>query len=130
MGTGEKSLLCNPGSELRLLGGGREKKEGEGNKWGGGKKRLSSAFECSYFLLPSPALRPATRAYRDAFTARMTYQIPGTAVGDAQTNPAGTGMTLTALDKGNKEKHQETKPTNERVLCVFSILKLLSQELS
>ena len=96
MGTGEKSLLCDPGSELRLLRGGREKKEGEGNKWGGGKKRLSSAFECSYFLLPSPALRPATRAYRDAFTARMTYQIPGTAVGDAQTNPAGTGMTLTA----------------------------------
>ena len=36
MGTGEKSLLCNPGSELRLLGGGREKKEGEGNKRGGG----------------------------------------------------------------------------------------------
>ena len=38
MGTGEKSLLCNPGSELRLLGGGREKKEGEGNKRGGGGK--------------------------------------------------------------------------------------------
>ena len=26
MGRGEKSLLCNPGSELRLLGGSEERK--------------------------------------------------------------------------------------------------------
>ena len=35
-GVGEKSLLCDPGSELRL--GGREKKEGEDNKWDGKNK--------------------------------------------------------------------------------------------
>ena len=34
MEKGEKSLLlCDPGSELRLLIGGRKKKKGEGNKW-------------------------------------------------------------------------------------------------
>ena len=33
MGKGEKSLLCDPGSELRL--GGREKKEGQDSKWDG-----------------------------------------------------------------------------------------------
>ena len=34
---GEKSLLCDPGSELRL--GGRENRRGEDNKWDGKKKK-------------------------------------------------------------------------------------------
>ena len=37
---GENSLLCDPGSELRL--GGREKKKGEDNKWDGKKKKKVS----------------------------------------------------------------------------------------
>ena len=37
MGRGEKSLLCDPGSELRLVG--REKKKGKYNKWNVGKKK-------------------------------------------------------------------------------------------
>ena len=36
MGREKKSLLCDPGSELRL--GGREKKKGEDNKWDGKKR--------------------------------------------------------------------------------------------
>ena len=40
---GEKSLLCDPGSEVRL--GGREKKKGEDNKWDGKKKRVKEKNE-------------------------------------------------------------------------------------
>ena len=37
----ERSLLCDPGSELRI--GGREKKKGEDNKWDGKKRGGASA---------------------------------------------------------------------------------------
>ena len=42
-GGGEKSLLCDPGSELRL--GGREEMKGEGNRWDG--KINICMYECS-----------------------------------------------------------------------------------
>ena len=40
VGRREKSLRCDPGSELRL--GGREKKKGEDSKWDGKKKEEES----------------------------------------------------------------------------------------
>ena len=45
-GQGEKSLLCGPGSELRL--GGREKKKGEDNKRDG-KKSSRRAWWIVYY---------------------------------------------------------------------------------
>ena len=39
---GRKSLLCDPGSELRL--GGRENRKGEDNTWDGKKKKKKAVI--------------------------------------------------------------------------------------
>ena len=48
VGRGEKSLLCDPGSELRLFTGGREKRKGEDKKRDGNKKKQHHAARASY----------------------------------------------------------------------------------
>ena len=54
-GRGEKSLLCDPGSKLRL--GGREKREGEGSEWDGKaekekkKRKIKDKIQIGLYLL-------------------------------------------------------------------------------
>ena len=48
MSRGEKSLLCDPGSELRL--GGRENRKAQDDKWDGEKKKKKKGG--NFFLIP------------------------------------------------------------------------------
>ena len=55
MGRGEKSLLCDPGSELRLEG---RRKKGEDSKWDGEKKKEEAVatFSDRVFFFFTPCM--------------------------------------------------------------------------
>ena len=67
---GEKSLLCDPGSELRLLIEGREKSKGKDNNWDGNKHNMY--FKLAKIRQVSVASRLGRTSFMKVFTHRKT----------------------------------------------------------
>ena len=95
---GEKSLLCDTGSELRL--GGREKKKGDNNKWDDNTHTVSqlahspAKWSCGWFITCG---RPMSKT-------RCITKLPA-----RRNTPSGTKFSFGTLADKNKTDEFTTR---------------------